>query len=169
MQSEYGYGFLLRAPADYPEADYQEIKNSIEKLCLFALNACKKANQEKLNFAIWSKEDIFVTVSVRANHAEFALFDKRANCIIQEYNIFEFEKYVNQAILNALAFRIENECKAVVNGSVLKRENLDLAWQEKYANELSEQAKESLDAEQHDKNRENIPEGRLYPVYKRGR
>lgn len=139
MQTEYGYGFLLKAPADYPEEDYQELKYSIEQLCDGALRKCRSCGAENLNFAILSKNSIFVTVSVHSGKAEFAIYNKEEHQIIQECSICELKKYVSPSLMEALAMRIENECNAILKGSILNRKTLDDAWSEKYERERLEQ------------------------------
>lgn len=132
MQSILGYGFLLKAPDDYPEEQYQEKKAMIEKLCINAWKSCVNAKIEKMNFAIYAQDDIFISISFRNNQIEFALFDTSKKEIMQECSIFDFDKFVNKSRIQALEFRIENECKAIGKGNILKRESLDLAWEEKY-------------------------------------
>jgi len=135
MQSERGQGFLLIAPAVYPEDEYQELKASIEKICRKAEKICIESNVDNLNFALLAREEIFITVSVREKNAQFALYDKGNNKLIQECTIYEYKRNVNQFRLDLLEYRIENECRAVANGHVLSRENLDAAWMEKYRDE----------------------------------
>jgi hypothetical protein len=132
MQSEYGYGFLLKAPTEYPEEEYQELKTSIEQLCENALAACKSCGADNLNFAILSKNSIFVTVAVRESRAEFALYDRAGDRIIQECSIGDFKRYVSPRVLDDLTIRIEKECKAIVQGRILNRKNLDDAWNERF-------------------------------------
>ena len=49
MQSILGYGFLLKAPDDYPEGEYQETKAMVENLCKNAWKQCLNAKIEKMN------------------------------------------------------------------------------------------------------------------------
>lgn len=135
MQTERGYGFLLKAPQNYPEAEYQKYKALIEKVCRVAEKSCLQIGVQTQNFAIYVRDSIFITVGIKQGKAEFALFEKNTNRLIQECNIDDFVKYVNEDRLEALAYRIENECQAISKGGILGRKNLDIAWDEKYKSE----------------------------------
>lgn len=148
MQSILGYGFLLNAPENYPENEYQEIKSNIEKICRFAEQQCKAAEQNNLNFALRAGNQMFITVGVHNGQAEFALLDRENNCLIQECNIMMLKKYVDQNKIDLLAYRIENECDAIAKGNILNRTSLDNAWNIKYDNEKKrEGTKETVDFE----------------------
>ena len=144
MQTILGYGFLLDAPGNYPENEYQEIKNSIEKICRFAEYHCKAIKQNNLNFALRAGEKMFITVSVHNGQAEFALLDRKNNCLIQKCSIVMLKRYVDQSKMDLLAYRIENECNAIEKGSVLNRASLDYIWNAKYGEE-EKQKKKKID------------------------
>lgn len=148
MQSERGRGFLLDAPEQYPEYEYQNAKASVEKICDCAMMYCKMYGIQDLNFAVFAKESVFICVSVRQNESEFALYDKQNDRLIQECTIYDFNKYVTQSRLNILAARIENECQAVAKGAVLDRKLLDAAWQTKYENDMLQK---DIDSRMHKK------------------
>lgn len=135
MQSILGYGFLLYAPENYPENEYQEIKSCVENVCRFAEHQCKAANQDNLNFALRVGDKMFITVSVHNGQSEFALFDRENNCLIQKCNIVMLKKYIDQSKMDLLTYRIENECKAIARGSILNRASLDRIWNAKYGEE----------------------------------
>ena len=134
MQSLPGYGFLLKAPQQYYEAEYQELKGSVEKICQYAENECKKAGISNINFAIYVKESTFITIGIKNNMAEFALFDNASSSLIQECSIYDFKKYVTEQRLDLFMCRIEKECKAVKRGQVLDRRKLDDVWNNKLVN-----------------------------------
>lgn len=136
MQSILGYGFLLKAPDDYPEGEYQETKAMVENLCKNAWKQCLNAKIEKMNFAIYAQDDIFITLSYRNEQIEFALFESSNKEIIQECSIFDFKKYVNNGRMDAFEYRIENECNAIRKGNILKRESLDASWEKKYREQI---------------------------------
>ena len=134
MQSFQGYGFLLKAPEQYYEAEYQELKGSIEKVCKYAEEECRKTGISNINFAIYVKETMFITVGIKEGVAEFALFDNTSSDLIQECSIYDFKRYVTEQRLDLFMCRIEKECKAVTRGQLLDRKKLDDAWNNKLVN-----------------------------------
>lgn len=135
MQSIIGYGFRMLAPDNCLENEYQEIKDIIERACRFAEHQCKAAEQSDLNFALRAGDGMFITISVHNGKAEFAMLDRKNDCLIQECDISMLKKYVDEDKMDLLSYRIENECDAIARGNILNRTTLDQKWRDKHDKE----------------------------------
>lgn len=123
MQSIETYGFI----AEYDEKNtpqYSELKDAIERLCRSAESYSKIYNKNPLIQYLHLENKMYITCGVINGHAEFGIYNKKNQDIVQYMPVNSYRENMIEAIYE-LKDRIEIIAK---NPHVLKINPLKELW-----------------------------------------